>query len=71
MPTGTVRWFSPMIGAGFIRTDEGLNVLFLSRVILESSPGMIQEGTRVSVEMLEGQEGFTATRVKALENAAG
>jgi cold shock CspA family protein len=65
MMTGTVRWFSPIVGAGFIRTDNGENVLFLKSAIEKSDPGMIREGTRVHVELLESPDGFTATLVKA------
>lgn len=65
MPNGTVRWFNQAIGAGFIRTDDGENVLFLKSAIKKSDPGMIREGTRVHVELLESPDGFTATLVKA------
>jgi len=28
MSNGTVRWFNRTVGAGFIRTDDGENVMF-------------------------------------------
>ena len=65
MTKGTIRWFNPMIGAGFIRTDAGENVLFLKSAVRESDPFMIREGARVDVETLESPDGFTAISVKA------
>ncbi len=65
MSIGTVRWFNRTIGAGFIRTDDGENVLFLHSAVKESDPSVIREGARVSVDVLESEYGFTATRVKA------
>jgi cold shock protein len=65
MTNGTVRWFNRTIGAGFIRTDDGENVMFLHSAVKESDPSLIREGARVSVEVLESQYGFTATNVKA------
>ena len=65
MSKGTIRWFNQTIGAGFIRTDDGENVLFLKSAVRESDPGLLREGARVDVELLESPDGFTATRVKA------
>jgi len=67
MSSGTVRWFNRTIGAGFIRTDDGENVLFLRSAVRESDPGLIREGARVSVEFLESHNGLTAIHVKAAE----
>ena len=67
MSNGTVRWFNRTIGAGFIRTDDGENVLFLRSAVRESDPGLIREGARVSVEFLESHNGLTAIHVKAAE----
>jgi cold shock protein len=65
MTNGTVRWFNRTIGAGFIRTDDGENVMFLHSAVKESDPSVIREGARVSVDILESQYGFTATKVRA------
>ena len=67
MSNGTVRWFNRTIGAGFIRTDDGENVLFLHSAVKESDPSLIREGSRVSVDVLESQYGFTATHVRAVK----
>jgi cold shock CspA family protein len=56
MPYGTVKWFNKKTGAGFIRTDDGENVLFVSS--LESSdPRAIYNGARVSLDVLKSHYG--------------
>ena len=67
MSKGTIRWFNRTIGAGFIRTDDGENVLFLHSAIQTSDPTLIREGARVTVEVFQSQYGFTATRVQAVD----
>ncbi|HQM30252.1 MAG TPA: cold shock domain-containing protein [Syntrophales bacterium] len=68
MEIGTIRWFNRTIGAGFIRTDDGKNVLFLKSVVRESDPSLIRAGARVCVDALEGLDGLTATTVRAIGN---
>ncbi len=65
MCDGTVRWFNRTIGAGFIRTDDGKNVLFLQIAVMESDPGLIREGSRVCLDILESQYGLRAINVRA------
>ncbi len=67
MPNGTVRWFNRTIGAGFIRTDDGENVMFLHSAVKESDPSLIREGVRVSVDVVESQYGFTGANVRAVQ----
>ncbi len=71
MPYGTVRWFSPKTGAGFIRTDDGENVLFLNGAIKEFDPSSIRKGLRVCLDVLKGQCGLTAINVRATELLEG
>ena len=68
MSKGIVRWFNRTLGAGFIRTDDGKNVLFLKTVVKESDPSLIQAGSKVCVIALESQYGLTATQVNVLED---
>jgi len=68
MSKGIVRWFNRTLGAGFIRTDDGKNVLFLKTVVKESDPSLIQAGSRVCIDAQESQYGLTATSVRTLEN---
>lgn len=65
MPNGTVKWFNPTIGAGFIRTDDGENVLLLRSALQGLDPDTVRKGLRVSVDILEGPHGKSAGRVKA------
>jgi len=71
MPYGTVRWFNPKTGAGFIRTDDGENVLFLSSAIQDSEPSSIYRGTRVFLDFLKSKYGITAINVRATESREG
>jgi cold shock CspA family protein len=64
---GTVRWFNRSIGAGFIRTDDGENVLFLNSAIKDFDSKNVREGLRVSLDILESQYGFSAVSVRASE----
>ncbi|HOD36251.1 MAG TPA: cold shock domain-containing protein [Syntrophales bacterium] len=68
MSKGTIRWFNQTIGAGFIRTDDGNNILFLKSTVRKSGSSLIQAGVRVCVDALESQDGLTATNVWAVEN---
>jgi cold shock CspA family protein len=67
LSNGTVRWFNRTIGTGFIRTDDGENVLFLQSAVKETDPSLIREGARVCVEVLESQYGLKAIHVRAAE----
>ncbi len=67
MSNGTVRWFNRTIGAGFIRTDDGENVMFLDSAVKESDPSLIREGARVSVDVVESPYGFTGANVRAVQ----
>ena len=53
--------------SGFIRTDDGENVMFLNRAIKDFDPQEIKEGLRVSLDIQESQHGFTAVSVMTLE----
>jgi len=71
MPYGTVRWFNPKTGAGFIRTDDGENVLFLNGAIQDSDPCSIHRGVRVCLDVLKSQYGLTAINVRVTESPDG
>ncbi len=67
MPYGTVRWFNTKTGTGFIRTDEGENVLFLNGAIRDSLPASIYRGVRVCLDVLKSKYGLTAVNVRIAE----
>jgi CspA family cold shock protein len=56
--SGTVKWYNVTKGFGFITPDDGGEELFLHRSVLERA-GMtgLPEGTRVRVQIVEGNRG--------------
>jgi CspA family cold shock protein len=61
MATGTVKWFNPTKGFGFIQPDEGgkdvfLHVSALERAGLQAPP----DGQKISYELEEGRDGRTS-----------
>jgi CspA family cold shock protein len=65
MPTGTVKWFSSEKGYGFITPDEGGEDLFVHfSAIAGSGFKTLDEGTKVSFEVTQGQKGPQATDVQ-------
>ncbi len=58
MSTGTVKWFNPTKGYGFIAPDNGQKDVFVHISAVErSGMGNLQEGQRVSFELERGQQG--------------
>ena len=69
MTTGTVKWFNPIKGYGFIEPDDGTKDAFvhISAVERAGLPGL-REGERVEFELQRGQNGKTsATNLKLAE----
>lgn len=68
MATGTVKWFNPTKGYGFIQPEDGGQDAFVHISELERG-GMhtLNEGQRVSYELEAGRNGKTsAVSLKAL-----
>jgi ATP-dependent RNA helicase RhlE len=67
MPSGTVKWFNPAKGFGFIEPDEGGNDVFLHISAVERSGiGTPREGQRVSYDIERDQRGrLSATNLRA------
>jgi CspA family cold shock protein len=61
MPTGTVKWFNPAKGYGFIQPDDGSKDVFVHISAVErSNLGSLREGQKVSFDIERGQQGKTS-----------
>ena len=68
MPNGTVKWFNPAKGFGFIQPDDGSKDVFVHISAVEKSGlGTIKEGQKLSYELERGKDGkSSASQLKAL-----
>ncbi len=61
MPTGTVKWFNPTKGFGFIEPDEGGTDAFVHISAVEQAGlSSLNEGQKVNYELEPGREGKMA-----------
>jgi ATP-dependent RNA helicase RhlE len=69
MPSGTVKWFNPAKGFGFVAPDDGSKDVFLHISAVERSGiGTPREGQRVSYDIERDQRGrVSATNLRAAE----
>jgi CspA family cold shock protein len=64
MPQGTVKWFNADRGYGFIEPDDGGDDVFVHHSgIAGSGFKSLEEGTKVSYEVSQGQRGPQAAKV--------
>ena len=64
MSTGTVKWFNPRKGYGFIVPDDGSKDLFVHHSEIKMDGyATLDEGQKVEYEIGEGQKGPCATNV--------
>ncbi len=61
MPTGTVKWFVPTRGYGFIQPDDGTEDAFVHISVVERAglPTLLG-GQKVEYELVEDQRGRLA-----------
>ena len=66
MVEGTVKWFNDSKGFGFIQQDGGDDVFVHHTAIQAQGFKSLQEGQRVSFEVVDGAKGPAAANVSAL-----
>ena len=71
MATGTVKWFNPNKGFGFIQPEGGGKDVFVHISALEAA-GLrtLNEGQRVSYEIATSRGKEAAANIKLLDKAA-
>lgn len=66
MPEGTVKWFNNAKGYGFIMQDGGKDIFVHHSAIEAVGFRSLNEGERVSFDIVVGQKGPAAEKVKKL-----
>ena len=66
MATGTVKWYDPEKGYGFIAQDGGGNDLFVHRSAVQGAEGL-NEGDRVEFDIGSSAKGPRAENVQVNE----
>lgn len=69
MATGTVKWFNPAKGYGFIQPEDGSKDVFVHISAVERAGlSTLDEGRKVSFELAPGRNGKMAAERLALVN---
>ncbi|MBD8636236.1 cold-shock protein [Stenotrophomonas sp. 169] len=63
---GTVKWFNDAKGFGFISRESGEDVFVHFRAIESQGFKSLKEGQEVEFEVVTGQKGLQADKVKPL-----
>ncbi len=64
---GTVKWFDPKKGFGFISRENGEEVFVHHTSIQSEGFRTLEEGDQVEFEVASSQKGFEAKEVKRLK----
>ena len=65
MATGTVKWYNPQKGFGFIAPEDGGKDVFVHATALEASGiNILNDGQQVSYELQEERGKTAATQLK-------
>ena len=61
MTTGTVKWYNPQKGYGFIAPEDGSKDVFVHvSAVEQSGMGSLNEGQKVSFDVERGRQGKSA-----------
>ena len=73
MTTGTVKWFHPAKGFGFIEPEDGSTDAFVHISAVErAGMGTLSEGQKISYDLQPGQNGkSSAENLKEVSDDAG
>jgi CspA family cold shock protein len=67
MATGTVKWFNDSKGFGFITVDGDSKDVFVHHSAIQGSGfKSLTEGQKVEFEIVQGQKGPAAEKVRAI-----
>ncbi len=66
MAQGTVKWFNPDKGYGFIAVDGGKDVFVHFSAIQADGYRSLEEGQRVEFDVAPGRKGEEAQNVRAI-----
>ncbi len=66
MKTGTVKWFDSAKGFGFISGEDGKDVFVHFTAISSNGFKNLEEGQKVSYEVVEGNRGPQAANVTVI-----
>ena len=70
--TGTVKWFNPEKGFGFITRDNGDKDVFVHHTAIQGAGfKTLNDGERVEFEVVQGQKGPAAANVARTDPQAG
>ena len=64
---GSVKWFSPQKGFGFITREDGVEVFVHWKQVRAEGFKTLQDGEKVDFEVSEGPKGLQAEDVRVIE----